>query len=118
MLTLLSHRTVFEDAFLNFKDDPRHRKPLVREAIFYLTERHSAIPYDRLQVIILPAGLRVQLYDQHFAERLGHIRSAPCGPCLRLEVSCVQTNGESWKCRECLLHSRSPCEWQVETGMY
>ena len=108
-----------EDAILGLEDDPSHRKPKVRKTLAYFVENFSgSVVVDRLEVVILPVGLREDMYDPHLRRMLADIHCAPCTACLQLGVACVETNGASWKCRECLLQSRSGCEWQQETGMY
>ena len=107
-----------EDDILGLEDDSSHRKPKVRKAVAYLLERaRGSILVDRLEEVILPAGLQEDLYDCHLRQILADIRCAPCTPCLQLGLACIQTNGVSWKCKACLLQSRAECEWQHETGM-
>ncbi|KAI0681895.1 hypothetical protein C8T65DRAFT_703824 [Cerioporus squamosus] len=101
-------------AILGLEDDKSLRKPHILWSL--LEDQEAAgLQVDRLEVI-LPAGLRTETYGAELLGLLADVRAAPCTPCLRIGQECTQTNGESWKCKNCLVYARSDCEWQRDTA--
>ncbi len=103
------------DAILGLQKDTSLRKPKIDYE--RLEELESAgLQVDRLEVVIFAVGFQAEEYSESDKKAIAHLRAAPCTPCLRIGQHCTQTNGESWKCKDCLLFARSGCEWQIDTG--
>ncbi|KAI0708329.1 hypothetical protein C8Q76DRAFT_799609 [Earliella scabrosa] len=66
--------------------------------------------------VVLPAALRRGEYPEDLEVTLAVIRSNDCEYCAEHGDDCEQTNGQSWKCKGCLVHSRSGCDWHTKTG--
>lgn len=99
---------------MGLKKDASLRKPHIDYEQLEELEA-DGLQVDRLEVVIA-AGLKDDEYGPSLPVVLADARAAPCSPCLRIGQACTQTNGESWKCRNCLLFARSGCEWQHDTG--
>ncbi|RDX43382.1 hypothetical protein OH76DRAFT_1487958 [Lentinus brumalis] len=103
-------------AILGLQKDASLRKPKIDYE--RLEELESAgLQVDHLEVVIFAVGFQAEEYSERDKKAIAHLRAAPCTPCLRIGQHCTQTNGESWKCKNCLLFARSGCEWQIDTAL-
>lgn len=75
-----------------------------------------APPTITLDTLVLPAGVREEALPAGFRHQLVDVRCRPCAECSTHGRKCVQTNGASWKCRECMRMARGHCDWHVRTG--